>query len=45
LVGCAVTGESEFLPPGITEAELLATCVGPDLEKYSAAEGARSPRK
>jgi hypothetical protein len=29
-------GESEFLPPGITEAELLAACVGPDLDSTTA---------
>jgi Protein of unknown function (DUF499) len=28
--------ESEFLPPGITEAELLAACVGPDLDSTTA---------
>jgi hypothetical protein len=29
-------GESESLPPGITEAELLAACVGPDLDSTTA---------
>jgi Protein of unknown function (DUF499) len=29
-------GESEFLPPGITETELLAACVGPDLDSTTA---------
>jgi len=29
-------GESDFLPPGITEAELLAACVGPDLDSTTA---------
>jgi hypothetical protein len=29
-------GDSEFLPPGITEAELLAACVGPDLDSTTA---------
>jgi Protein of unknown function (DUF499) len=29
-------GESDFLPPGITEPELLAACVGPDLDSTTA---------
>src|SRR5262249_21858897 len=29
-------GECEFLPSGITEAELLAACVGPDLDSTTA---------
>jgi hypothetical protein len=29
-------GESDFLPPGITEVELLAACVGPDLDSTTA---------
>jgi uncharacterized protein len=29
-------GESEFLPAGITEAELLVACVGPDLDSTTA---------
>jgi Protein of unknown function (DUF499) len=29
-------GESELLPPGISEAELLAACVGPDLDSTTA---------
>jgi hypothetical protein len=29
-------GEAETLPPGVTEAELLAACVGPDLEHITA---------
>jgi hypothetical protein len=29
-------GESEFLPPGVTESELLAACVGPDLDSTTA---------
>ena len=29
-------GESDFLPAGITEAELLAACVGPDLDSTTA---------
>ena len=28
--------ESELLPPGVTEAELLAVCVGPDLDSTTA---------
>ncbi len=31
-----VSGESETLPPGVTEAELLASCVGPDLDNITA---------
>lgn len=29
-------GESETLPPGVTESELLAACVGPDLDNITA---------
>jgi hypothetical protein len=29
-------GDSDFLPPGITEPELLAACVGPDLDSTTA---------
>jgi len=29
-------GESETLPPGVTEKELLAACVGPDLDNITA---------
>jgi len=31
-----VAGETETLPPGVTEAELLAACVGPDLDNITA---------
>lgn len=30
------TGDDETLPPGVTEAELLAACVGPDLDNITA---------
>ncbi len=30
------SGESETLPPGVTESELLAACVGPDLDNITA---------
>jgi hypothetical protein len=30
------SGESETLPPGVTEHELLAACVGPDLDNITA---------
>lgn len=30
------TGEGETLPPGVTESELLAACVGPDLDNITA---------
>src|SRR5207244_11121630 len=29
-------GEGELLPPGVTEAELLSVCVGPDLDSTTA---------
>jgi Protein of unknown function (DUF499) len=29
-------GESDLLPPGITESELLAACIGPDLDSTTA---------
>jgi hypothetical protein len=29
-------GESDFLPPGVAESELLAACVGPDLDSTTA---------
>lgn len=30
------SGETEMLPPGVTESELLAACVGPDLDNITA---------
>ncbi len=30
------TGDTETLPPGVTESELLAACVGPDLDNITA---------
>ncbi len=30
------SGEAETLPPGVTESELLAACVGPDLDNITA---------
>ena len=30
------SGESETLPPGVSESELLASCVGPDLDNITA---------
>jgi len=32
----ASAGESETLPPGVTETELLAACIGPDLDSITA---------
>ena len=29
-------GNGETLPPGVTEAELLEACVGPDLDNFTA---------